>query len=84
MKVAQDDGEIDSGLKNGLNCLNCPKRVDCRDICQEIEDILPKKTTGRHKKEIVVSGNYVESLGVQYAFFMLYGRKYDIFKHETP
>ena len=64
-------------------CSICPTRGVCVEICPIVEAILPKKTTGRHKKEIIVSANYAESLGVQRAFRLRYGKNYDIFKHET-
>jgi sulfatase maturation enzyme AslB (radical SAM superfamily) len=65
------------------SCKNCVKYEFCQEICPEVEALLPKKTTGKHKKEITVSTEYVESLGVQRAFKLKYGKKYDIFKHES-
>ena len=52
-------------------------------ICDEVEAMLPKITTGRHKKEIIVSSDYAESLGIQRAFKLKYGKKYDIFKENN-
>ena len=44
---------------------------------------MPKKTTGRHKKEASVSVDYLEILASERAFKLKYGKSYDIFKHES-
>lgn len=66
----------------GFNCLNCLKREFCTEICVEVENLLPKKTTGRHKKEATVSLNYLEILATERVFKLRFGRGYNIFKHE--
>jgi hypothetical protein len=63
-------------------CLYCTLRLICTTICTEIESFLPKKTTGRHKKEINVSLDYLELLAVEQAFKLRFGKSYNIFKHE--
>jgi hypothetical protein len=68
--------------ERALNCLNCVKYEFCREICPEIEALLPKKTTGRHKKEASVSLDYLEILAVERSFKLRFGKKYDIFKHK--
>lgn len=75
--------ETQERATNPLSCQNCVKKEFCKEICLEIEALLPKKTTGKHKKEITVSNEYAESLGVQRAFKLRFGKKYDIFKHES-
>ena len=64
------------------SCLYCTLRLICTTICTEIESLLPKKTTGRHKKEINVSLDYLELLAVEQAFKLRFGKSYNIFKHE--
>lgn len=57
-------------------------RLICTVICSEVEALLPKKTTGRHKKEASVSLDYLEILASERAFKLKYGRFYNIFKHD--
>ena len=35
-------------------CLNCDKRDTCKEICPELEAVLPKPRGGGHKKEFPV------------------------------
>ncbi len=35
-------------------CLNCYKRSDCKEICKEVEALLPKPRSGGHRKEFSV------------------------------
>lgn len=32
-------------------CLNCPTKNTCKEICPEVEALLPKPRSGGHKKE---------------------------------
>lgn len=34
------------------SCLNCATRSTCKEICPDIEALLPKPRSGGHKKEI--------------------------------
>jgi hypothetical protein len=65
-----------------LTCKTCGKRKTCKAICPAIEALLPKKTTGRHKKELIVDTFYLELLAVQRAFYLRFGVRRTIFKHE--
>lgn len=41
--MAQDDGKGNLGLgneKNALSCQNCQKRLECVEICPEVEKLL--------------------------------------------
>jgi hypothetical protein len=48
--------------KEPQNCLNCVKREFCREICPEVEKILPKMNTGRMGGKLtIISPNLIES-----------------------
>jgi hypothetical protein len=34
-----------------MSCGKCGKRSDCKEICKEVEALLPKPRSGGHKKE---------------------------------
>jgi len=66
-------------------CKTCKNQVciKTQKICEKVEKLLPKITTGRHKKEANVSLDYLEILATERAFKLKYGKKYNIFKHEN-
>lgn len=59
-----------------MDCKSCGKRSICSEICPEIEALLPKKTTGRHKKEYLFDTNILELLATARAFKLKFSREY--------
>ena len=49
-------------MDNASFCLKCKKKSNCIKICPELEVILPKKTTGRNKREILFNPTYLDML----------------------
>ena len=41
-------------------CKTCPKRNTCKEICEELEKILPKDYTGRLKGEFPLSNDLID------------------------
>lgn len=43
-------------------CLNCPTKNTCKEICPEVEALLPKPRSGGHRKESLQSSDYLDLL----------------------
>jgi hypothetical protein len=43
-------------------CSNCDKRPTCKEICLELEKILPKAQTGRMKGEFMLNQPILEAI----------------------
>jgi len=60
----------------GQRCLFCVKRDFCKEICPEVEDLLPKKNTGRHKKELIFENHILDIMAANNALYKRYGQRY--------
>jgi len=40
-------------------CDKCKKRASCTKLCPEIEEQLPRMSTGKMPKEVVLSSDYI-------------------------
>ncbi len=56
-----------------LFCLNCVKRSNCKEICKEVEALLPKPTTGRLRGEHSFDPDYLETTAAKRAFKIKFG-----------
>lgn len=43
-------------------CLDCPKKVGCKEICSELEKILPKARSGGHEKEYCFDPHILDTI----------------------
>jgi len=56
-------------------CLSCDKKPECKEICPELEKILPKPRSGGHRKEFPCDPQKIEGLANKRAFELRYGKK---------
>mgnify|MGYP001187606858 CR=1 FL=1 len=45
-----------------MTCGKCGKRSNCKEICKEVEALLPKPRSGGHRKESLQSSDYLDLL----------------------
>lgn len=43
-----------------MECKTCDKRSSCKELCPEIEKMLPKAQTGRLKGEFMLSNDLID------------------------
>jgi len=61
--VTYDVGlEAQKEPENSINCLNCVKREFCREICPEVEAMLPRPQGGKKNKENHYAPDVLESM----------------------
>jgi hypothetical protein len=66
-----------------MSCQFCGKRSDCKEICKEVEKLLPKPRSGGHRKEFACDPFKIEGLAADSAFKIKYGNRYNqVEKHK--
>jgi hypothetical protein len=59
-----------------MECKICSKRSGCKELCPEIEKMLPKERSGGHRKEFSCDPQKLEELATKTAFKLKYGKSY--------
>jgi len=43
-----------------MSCGKCAKRSNCKEICKEVEALLPRMSKGKMSKEVVISSDVID------------------------
>jgi len=64
-------------MSKPITCSECKKRNFCRIICEAIEKLLPKISSGRLSGEHSFDPNILEKIAAKRAFGLRFGSSYE-------